>query len=341
MRENKIKPSLEAMKLLRTILIILINTKPLTEVSTSLSFFLSNVLALGGIPYLFVVCGYSLSLELKYSNNKKETFINNLKSTFKVYVIWSLVYFVFYDLNYLNFSTLSNFEILTTYLRKFFILGFHFHLWYLPALIVTMVLVYVGYTYNKEKELLTLSIILYIIALLGSTYFNLIKNIPLINSIYTTYNIYFLTFKNGVFYGFIFGQIGAYISKNKTNLNKNSSLKLTILTLILLTGEVILLSNITSVNDFYIILVPFSYFFFNHLLTIDLNIKKDTALIIRDYGSKIYCIQGIFLIIFKDFNITSTTYFLLVLMSAFISVFIIRKIKYLLDKLLSGQRQLV
>ena len=341
MREKEIRPSLEAMKLLRTILIILINTKPLLEVSTSLSFFLSNVLALGAVPYLFVVCGYSLNLELKYSNNKRETFINNLKSTLRVYVIWSLIYFVFYDLNYVNLTNLSNMEILITYLRQFFILGFHFHLWYLPALMVTMIFVYVGYTYNLEKKLLSLSIILYVIALLGSTYFNLIENTPIINRIYTTYYNFFLTFRNGIFYALMFGQIGAYISKERNNLNKNNSLNLTIVTFMLLTGEVMLLSNITSANDFYMMLIPFSYFFFNYLLTLNLNIEKATALVIRDYGSKMYCIQGIFLIFFKDFNITSTLYFILVLLSAFLSVFVIRRIISLLDKLLSKQSQLI
>ena len=88
-------------------------------------------------------------------------------------------------------------------------------------------------------------------------------------------------------------------------------------------------------------LVPFSYFFFTYLLSLKLNIKEETAITIRDYGSKMYCIQGVFLIIFKDFNITSTAYFILVLLSAFISVFIIRRITLLLEKILSKQRQLI
>lgn len=341
MRENKIKPSLEAMKLLRTILIILINTKPLLKVSTSLSFFLSNVLALGAVPYLFVVSGYTLSLDLKYSSNKKETFISNLKSIFRVYVIWSLVYFIFYDLNHVNLTNLSNMEILITYLRQFFILGFHFHLWYLPALMLSLTLLYLGYTYSSEKLIFFLSITLYTIGLLGSTYFSLLKSIPLVSNLYYTYYGYFITFRNGLFYALIFSQLGVYISYNKSYLSKSKSLVFTLLSFMLLSIEVISLNKITLAGDFYIMLVPFSYFFFTYLLSLKLNIKEETAITIRDYGSKMYCIQGVFLIIFKDFNITSTAYFILVLLSAFISVFIIRRITLLLEKILSKQRQLI
>ena len=172
MKDKKFNSSLELMKLIRTILIILINTRPLIEVSLGLSYFLSNVLALGAVHYLFVVCGYSLSLELKSSNNKLETLLYNLKATFRVYVIWTLVYFIFYDLTYINLADLFTLNVFTTYLKKFFFLGSHFHLWYLPALMLTMVFTYIGDRYLLNKQLLLLAISLYGVGLLGTTYFN-------------------------------------------------------------------------------------------------------------------------------------------------------------------------
>jgi serine/alanine racemase len=132
---------------------------------------------------------------------------------------------------------------------------------------------------------------------LGDSYYGIIKNSPALNHVYQIYTFFFNCTRNGLFFGFLFVSLGAYIAKYQNQIRFNLKLYLTALPLllILLAAEEALLAEyyIARDLDMMVFLAPYTFVLFLILL----NIKQKNHGIyikLRKYSIVIYCSHCIF-----------------------------------------------
>ncbi|SES80328.1 Surface polysaccharide O-acyltransferase, integral membrane enzyme [Salinibacillus kushneri] len=205
--------------------------------------FLIDTFARFGVPFFFMVSGYLLGQKLLTTNNNKVYFRKYLKKLVKLFLYWYLFY-VLYGLaitvlkavvNGVNIKT-EVLSYLTSYFGieetiRFILYGdgapSSYQLWYLPALIWCVLIVYVFAKLNKLNILLCISLCLNIIGLFGQTYsgiYNLVifdVNVPT---------------RDGLFFGLLYTTLGCSFAYHynwiKQKLSHIKSLTLIILFLI-------------------------------------------------------------------------------------------------------------
>ena len=151
------------------------------------------------------------------------------------------------------------------------------HLWYLGSLVISILLITL--LLNKKikiKYIIIITLLLYIIGLLGDSYYDItrmFKNSPILNNIITNYETYFKTTRNGIFFSPIFVAIGALIASNKVKINLKLSYFGAIISFYLLVTEVFILSHYFHPKDYnmFISLVPLMFFTLNTLINIKLK----------------------------------------------------------------------
>lgn len=178
------------------------------------------------VPFYFICSGFFLFYKLERSENKNDVLKNYIFKILRLLGIWTVILFV----------------------------GWDGHLWYLGATIVAIMMVYVLLKMNiKCRYLLLVVGGLYIIGLLGDSYyglFKLIEKMPVIHHVSLGYNMLFDTTRNGVFMGSMFVAIGACFAKKKIDLNLSVSVIGFIISMILLLGEVFMISQLDWARDY-------------------------------------------------------------------------------------------
>lgn len=334
MDKRKTYCSIDIMKFMGAVLVVAIHTTPLKEYNQYLSFGITQIIARIAVPFFFVCAGYFFTMKLSSCDNSKVILKNYLKRLLVLYLCWSAIYFI-YDIKNQFLYTDNILIVIIKYIRDFVFLGSHFHLWYVPALMLGIILLYMALISEKIKLYFSISVLLYFIGLIGDSYFGVIKEHTVLMEIFNLYFRLFVTTRNGIFFAFIFIMLGAMIFLEKRKISKKWSLTLSIITFILLVVEanVLEMFSIPKDHNLYIMLVPFCYYFFKHLITSDIRINEELSYELRVYSMGIYFIHGIFLIFYSNLyaylgvsNI-NTINFTLVLISSLLSIWIIRRLR--------------
>ena len=67
---------------------------------------------------------------------------------------------------------------------KFFVLGSWYHLWFFPAIMISVCMVTIIFKVGLEKILIPLSIVMYIVGCLGTSYYSVGVQIPILGSVF-------------------------------------------------------------------------------------------------------------------------------------------------------------
>lgn len=200
-------------------------------ISQSQTGFYLNTLSRFGVPFFFIAAGYLFGNKvIKHSSPTGYLKKYIIKLT-KIYVSWQLIYLI-YDLcmfivqSYINGVNLK--QELIHYFEKITVLNFFYygdgitggyHLWFLPALIWSIVILYAFFKLKKINLLLILSFSLHLIGLFGQSYSGF-YNLP-INT------------RDTVFFGLFYITLGFFFSSNLKDIKlKLGSKKLYFLALI-------------------------------------------------------------------------------------------------------------
>lgn len=167
---------------------------------------ITNAISTIAVPTFFVISGFLLW--------RKEVDKNRVwrqaKRLFKLYVIWCIIYLPLQIKSIMSMSE-RVVECVFIYTQRFFFDGGFYHLWFLPALIFSLIFVY--YLEKKLPKLsLPLVIGLYIVGVLVDTY---IRFIPALQLIFVPYKQLFLTTRNGFFCGSVFVLLGKKLAEKK------------------------------------------------------------------------------------------------------------------------------
>lgn len=175
--------SLNYLKLICAYLVVAIHTCPFSEINETLGFIATQVVPRVAVPLFFAISGY---FYIKTLQSGKKPFARYMKRLIVTYIAWSAVYFpiTFYNRVFVNGATIKSFVI--NYAMDFFWYGSHFHFWYFPALIICIIITTAFYKMNQLKLLYVGSLFLYVIGVIGCSYYKLGVQIPILSSLYTS-----------------------------------------------------------------------------------------------------------------------------------------------------------
>ncbi|WP_416325809.1 acyltransferase family protein [[Eubacterium] hominis] len=287
---------IDVMKYLAAIMVICVHCNQLFP-QDYLNFFIKNILCRIAVPFFFISSAYFVRKGSKTNDNYVKTYLKNLIIS---YCFWSII-FIPIGLDWIH----QNLD-LSGYLLPFALLyglvhiGTYYHLWYVPAMILAIFFVHKLLKRYSYKALFTLSIALFLFGSMESYYgllppgwFKDFFDI-LIKVIFTT--------RSGIFYGIIFTLIGFFLYDHQDNiisLSKYLSI-LTLLSFILLIIEGTFLYGIERLDmNFMIMLIPFSFFFFQWILVCPITFKFHTKKL-RELSKYYYFIHPVCIVIVEE-----------------------------------------
>lgn len=287
--------------------------------------FLSKIIYGLPVPFFFVCSGFLFgSKVLKKDNNLNVTVKNYIKRLIIPLCFWCFVsQFFLYDFIG-NYSSIS----FWIELIQNFIFSPWSAMWYVMGLIVAIIIIYPFIKKGKYKELIIISLVMYLVSLLFGNYYFLIKN-DTITNIFSTYKNIFLTTRNGLFYGLPFTSFGVLIAyfKTKKEINYQRVLSIVILSFITLLMEIFLLEKkeVFESSSLYlsnVILIPCFVLYLSKY-----KASKPDLTILGKYSVGIYFTHQCINYIYKDFtNLVGIKLFFVVITTSVILLTILYKI---------------
>lgn len=260
-------------KFILSILVVAIHVEPFTG---DAQFYISNYLARIAVPSFFVLSAYFLFDKLLNNNWDKTIFIKNEKHLAKYYGVWLLLH-----LPVVIYKIYGTSDGVCDFIWKLFqaicLKGPYGALWFLPATIMAMALVYFIGKKLGPHICLIISFPLFFFAALETEYFALIEDILWMEKANSFLVTIFGWLANGLTFGFFFCAIGFYIAYNK---NKVRNLKFDIIATV--TSFVLLFIETTIVRNYklgvsygaMLFLIPTVYY----MVQVLLNLKPTSNL---------------------------------------------------------------
>ncbi len=203
MSEKKYYPAIDFFRIIAAVLIITIHTSPLAGISAETDFALTRVIARVAVPFFFTASGFfAVSVYGGY-----DKIFRFCKRTAFIYLAAIALYF---PLNiyggYFHGNTLGGF------LRDIIFDGTFYHLWYLPASIIGALIAALLIKKTAHKTALIISAVLYVIGLLGDSYYGISESVPVLKTFYDALFGLFSYTRNGLFFAPLFFVIGGVLA---------------------------------------------------------------------------------------------------------------------------------
>ncbi len=259
-------PSFCLARLAGSILVVAIHGAPFPPEAAGLNFLVQHWLARIAVPFFFASSGYFL-----YRKTTLEQFDPGPTKAFvlrmlRIYLIWTAIFFPLSAQTYRGDEKGFVHSVLW-YIRSFLFEGSYFHLWYLPAVIVAVLLV--SYLLHKKvspPRILCAAGALYLAGLLGQSWFGLIRPLetaaPAVWSGLKLVQKVIRTTRNGLFDGFLFVGIGMLFAFYEIRLARKTALLGFAGSMLLVLAEGVLLerAGFARMHDAYLTL-PLALFF--------------------------------------------------------------------------------
>ncbi|MEW5675147.1 acyltransferase family protein [Flavobacterium enshiense] len=308
--------SLDVLKLGLAFLIVALHIFPVSKmlgISGLFSYAISSGITRIAVPTFFIVSGYLLRNKL----NDKTYLIKYCKRIFLLYIVWQLIYLpdLLYHYHLKWFST-------TELLYKL-IYGY-WHLWYLIANVLGVVLLYLSRNWKIETKLTVIFLVFVIGYMFQLAYkLNVFEQLPVFTKVYNGIG----TTRNGVFFAFPFLVLGSLYDYWKFS-SKHFQWFLFLCCLGLLFESFLYYSLKLGALDFFVFLLPISMFLLHWAVTTNLVVKKPIpgTLSLGIYLCHPYMIRLVYEFLpQRSFNYIVLKYFLICVLAVF-GWFLLKKI---------------
>jgi serine/alanine racemase len=242
-------------------LVVAIHSSPLLSLGETADFVFTRALARVAVPFFFMVSGFSL-----FSQTPKAAALKRF--TAKTATLYGISILLYLPLNiYMGRGKpLSIFEILKDIIFD----GTLYHLWYFPAAITGACIVYLLYRFAGRTAALAISAALYVLGLLGDSYYGITAGVPFLETAYSEAFKLFDYTRNGLFFTPLFMLLGGMAARPGRQAKKNDikDMKDFIIFFGLMICEALILHKLglQRHDSMYIMLVPCMYFLFLLLL---------------------------------------------------------------------------
>lgn len=314
MNGNEKRGSLDIFRVIAAVLVVAIHTSPLETISPDADFFLTRILARIAVPFFFTVTG----MFTDFGDPRKA-----LARLSKMYLCVTALY--------IPFGIISGYFKGFTFLKAVRMLlfdGYFYHLWYFPACILGIIIVYF---LNKTtfKKAIAFAAVLYLIGLFGDSYYGLSAAVPPIKAFYGILFGVFSYTRNGLFFAPFFLLLGSKFARLNTESERKGIAAGGMISFALMTAEGFLLRQfkLPRHDSMYIFLIPVIFFLFTFLKTVKvsqkLELRKLSMWIYIIHPAVILALRGASKIISKDFfeKRTLLLFALTTLLSIIFSIF--------------------
>ncbi|WP_419880847.1 acyltransferase [Peribacillus sp. B-H-3] len=192
--------------------VVVIHTFPLDHLA---GFYMLDALSRFAVPFFFMSSGYLFGRKITRSKSTETYFIKYLMKLLSIYALWFLFYCI-YDISVL-FMTHHGAEAtddILHYLDDFALLDLLYYgkgtsgyqLWFLPALVWSIFILYIFFRLKKIHLLILASLILNLAGLLGQSY-TMFYKMP-------------IPTRDALFFGLFYSTLGFFIASHKDKINK-------------------------------------------------------------------------------------------------------------------------
>ena len=273
----------DVFKLIAAFLVVAIHTSPLTSVSPAADFFFTRILGRLAVPFFFMVTGQFILT--RYIEDGRNGFAAVWKYIKKVMLLYLAAIIIYLPIGYYagNYSGVSPLSALCMLIFD----GTFYHLWYFPALIVGILFVCLLRRVCPVRGLWAITVVLYIIGLLGDSYWGITENVPVVSGVYEAmFKISSYT-RNGLFFAPVFLLMGSQAAKLKISVKKSGILFAAAFILMTAEGLVLRHFNLQRHDSMYIML-PVCMVFLYQLI---MSWERGPAKILRTASTWIYILH--------------------------------------------------
>lgn len=232
------------------------------------------------VPFFFCCSGFLFFDKLQRLDGpeKRTYFVRYVRRIVLMYLAWSGIYFVFVVIGWIRDGvTVAG---VLSYFHEALVFTTYATIWFLPALVAAVCLLYFLHRRCSWKVLLALSAVLYVLGAFGYSYAPAIASVEPLRSLYSAYETVCITTRNGVFNGFPLVTLGAWVAAHpRTATGRRSWLFPLIGCAVFGVGfvaEAVLVKTLLHPvgMDTIFLLVPFVYCLLRFLLAIRLRERK-------------------------------------------------------------------
>ena len=261
MSRERYDTGIDWLRLAAAILVIAIHTSPLADFNETGDFILTRVLARIAVPFFFITSGYFLLSRYHDSDRKLRHF---LKKTGWIYGASILLYL---PLNFRN-GYFSQSQLLPELLKDLIFDGTMYHLWYLPASMLGMLIAWKLVEKLDFSKGLVMALLLYLVGLFGDSYYVVVEKLPLLKAFYDRLFELFDYTRNGLFFAPVFLMLGGFIADERRKLSSVEAGVGFLISLGLLLAEALILHRhgFQRHDSMYVFLLPAMYFLFHLIL---------------------------------------------------------------------------
>ena len=290
MRTRRNYGGLDIFRIFAALLVVAIHTSPLAVISEGGDFLLTRILARVAVPFFLMVTGHFIGAGfLNPSVRSLARFYKFLQKTILLYVFCILLYLPvgIYANHYADMTVGSIF-------RMIIFDGTFYHLWYFPACILGILLICLLSRFLSLGGMTVVSAVLYLIGLLGDSYYGLVQKVPALETIYEALFHVFSYTRNGLFLAPVFLVLGMWMAVlPKKNSAGTESLPFRLgglaVSFAVMTGEAFTLRHfeLQRHDSMYFALIPVMFFLYQCLL----YIRSESAKRLRTAATWIYILH--------------------------------------------------
>lgn len=273
------------------LLVVGAHTYPLRIISEDLNFAVFHIIARIVVPFFLMITGYFVISKYIFSiENKPKLPHRFIKKTALIYAGATLLYLPVSI--YAGFYSDGN--IFAAILRSVVFDGTFYHLWYLPASLIGILIIFVLAHKFTLKAVFGITVALYVLGLLGDSYYGLTENIPVLNTLYTAGFQVFSFTRNGIFLTPVFLVLGALIAQAEQCQSKRVNIIGFAVSMLfmLAEGAVLRAFELPRHDSMYIFLLPCMYFLFQAVL----QRNRYSSPLLRDVSMYIFILHPIMII---------------------------------------------
>lgn len=297
MQTNKKYGGLDMFRIVAAFLVVAIHTSPLSSFSGEADFFLTRVIARLAVPFFFLVTGHFVLGE-QFTGQHPSPCLSAVSGYLrKILVMYSAAILIYIPIGIYagHYQELSA----AALLRMLVFDGTFYHLWYFPALILGILLLCLLRRFLSARACTAAVFFLYVLGLLGDSYWGLITEVPGISTAYEWGFQIFSYTRKGIFLAPLFLWIGAQCAGRQNRRTDSPIIPAAgfILTLALMTAEGFLLRylNWQRHDSMYLLLPVCVYFLYRLLLTMTLPSKRQ----LRTISSWIYILHPALIVVLR------------------------------------------
>ena len=300
--------NLDLFRFLSSIIIIVLHVRPFFTVSYEIDMAINNIIGRVCVPFFFFISGYFAA---KQEQKKPDYIRSYIRSMIPVYLLWSALYLPWsLSLAAPYIQQVSGLLCtigLPTAIQNLLLLllvplavivallysGVYYHLWYFPALLLSMLVLRWWKRKYSLRVLLTVS---FVLLLFGATetYYGFCGQF--FQSLLHYYYAVFFTTRNFLFFALFYVTLGYWMGKQEQPASSLCFLKL-LLSIAALVGEGLLLQT-TQRLDSNILLacVPLVYYLFSCLLYTNIHVPQLSEIPFRAISKYYYLVHPLMIL---------------------------------------------